>query len=77
MGSGIGGGIISRGELWAGIRELARQQGALTVNSAGLATTIANQQKLTRGLIDSLTSTVFSCRRLFRYGEFMLVDQLG
>lgn len=61
----------------AAIRELARQQGALTINPAGASGAMANQQKLLGGLLESLTITVPSCRRLFRYWEFMLVDQLG
>ncbi|WP_143016315.1 MULTISPECIES: hypothetical protein [unclassified Microbacterium] len=61
----------------AAIREMARQQGALTVNPAGSSGSMANQQKLLGGLLESLMNSVPSCRRLFRYWEFMLVDQLG
>lgn len=61
----------------AAIRELARQQDALTINPAGASGTMANQQKLLGGLLESLTITVPACRRLFRYWEFMFVDQLG
>lgn len=61
----------------AAIRELGRQHGALTINPAGSPTAMANRQKLLGGLLESLSTTVPTCQRLFRYWEFMLVDQLG